>query len=428
MPRSPNPAGPQPEQGRGPQGLVVTRRAALAGAALLGAGVGADRLLTGSATSRDSSAGTTVPFHGEHQAGIATPQQAHLSFAAFDVSTDSRLRLRDLMRRWTTAAEALTAGRDYRPGQAAFADPGEAVGLGAARLTLTFGFGPSLFGSGGRDRFGLAGAKPASLQPLPAFAGERLDARSSGGDICVQACADDPQVTFHAIHVLAGLAGTDASLRWIQQGFRSRPRQQGETSRNLIGFKDGTNNVDAGDARLMDRYIWARGPAWMRGGTYMIVRRIQIVFAGWDDLGLREQERTIGRHKASGSPLGARHEHDPVNLAATDTLGNPVIPLDAHVRVVNQSANDIHILRRGYSFSSGVTPGALDHGGHQLDGGLFFIALARDPRRQTIPLLEKAATRDAISTFTVHTAGAIFACPPGVRPGGYIGEGLLAAT
>ncbi len=66
------------------------------------------------------------------------------------------------------------------------------------------------------------------------------------------------------------------------------------------------------------------------------------------------------------------------------------------------------------------------HGGHQVDGGLFFIALARDPRRQVIPLLRKVSANDAMSTFTVHTAGAIFACPPGIRPGEYIGEQLLA--
>lgn len=410
-----------------PKRVGVTRRSALAGAALLGVGAGAERLLAGTASSRETSAEVAVSFHGEHQAGIATPPQAHLSFAAFDLTTDSRGRLRELLKRWTAAAAALSAGREYGVTGPASTDPGEALGLGPARLTLTFGFGPELFGSGGRDRFGLRSARPPALAPLPAFAGEQLEPSSSGGDICVQACADDPQVTFHAIHLLAGLAASDARLRWIQHGFHSTPRGSAQTSRNLVGFRDGTNNIDAADAATMNRFVWARDPAWMRGGTYLVARRIQIVFPGWDQLSVREQERIIGRYKASGAPLGARHEHDPVDLAAVDGRGNPLIPIDAHIRVASRHTNGgQRILRRGYSFASGVTPGALDHGGHQIDGGLFFIALARDPRRQVVPLLRKVSTRDAISTFTVHTASAIFACPPGVHRGGYIGEQLLA--
>src|SRR5512142_3235578 len=92
MPRFPNPVGPQPEQGRGPQGSGVTRRTALTGAALLGVGAGAERLLGGSASSHEVAA-TAVPFHGEHQAGVATPPQTHLSFAAFDLTSDSRTQL-----------------------------------------------------------------------------------------------------------------------------------------------------------------------------------------------------------------------------------------------------------------------------------------------------------------------------------------------
>lgn len=406
----------------------MTRRAVLSGAALLGVGAGAGALLRGADSSRgDAITAAAVPFRGSHQAGIATAPQAHLSFAAFDLTTDSRARLHDLLRSWTAAAEALTAGRQYGGSRAAAVDPGEAFGLGPARLTMTFGFGPKLFGAGGRDRFGLAAAKPAVLEPLPAFPGERLEPSSSGGDLCVQACADDPQATFHAIHLLTALAGADASLRWVQQGFRSSPLQSNQTSRNLIGFKDGTNNIDVDDAAAMGRFVWASSPAWMRGGTYLIARRIQIVFAGWDGLSVTEQERAIGRHKSSGAPLGARHEHDLVNLAATDVQGNPVIPPEAHIRVISPDTNDgQRILRRGYSFAAGATPGAIDHGGHQVDGGLFFIALARDPRRQVIPLLRKVSANDAMSTFTVHTGGAIFACPPGIGPGEYIGERLLA--
>jgi hypothetical protein len=103
--------------------------------------------------------------------------------------------------------------------------------------------GPSLFGSGGADRFGLAHLRPAELQPLPSFQGEDLDSESSGGDLCVQACADDPQVAFHAIHVLSRIASSAAALRYTQQGFgrtSSTSRSQG-TPRN----QDGTDDIRA---------------------------------------------------------------------------------------------------------------------------------------------------------------------------------------
>ena len=51
-------------------------------------------------------------------------------------------------------------------------DSGEALGLGTARLTVTFGFGPGLFVKDGKDRYGLAARRPAALADLPRFNGE----------------------------------------------------------------------------------------------------------------------------------------------------------------------------------------------------------------------------------------------------------------
>jgi deferrochelatase/peroxidase EfeB len=410
----------------------VTRRAALGGAALAGIGAGVDRLLGagGERTGSPAAAARALPFHGAHQGGIATPPQAHLHFAAFDVTAGSRGELRALMRRWSAAAAALTAGRPYEPGPVRArrppSDPGEALGLGPAGLTLTFGFGPSLFASG---RFGLARRRPPALAALPPFPGEALDPASSDGDLCVQACADDPQVAFHAVHLLARLADGTARLRWAQLGFRGSPAG-GRTSRNLLGFKDGTNNIRPGDGGAMDAFVWAQpgdGPAWMDGGSYLVARRVQIVFPTWDAMSLEEQERAIGRAKGSGAPLGARREHDPVDLRARTADGQPLIPLDAHVRVASPALNGgRRILRRGYAYAAGATPGAARAGGHELDGGLFFLAFSRDPRRQLVPLLRRLSTSDALTTFTVHTASALFACPPGARRGEYVGQALLA--
>lgn len=413
----------------------MTRREVLAGTALVGVGAGIERVLGEARGDASPPATEAVRFRGPHQAGIATPPQGSLHFAAFDVTAGSRRELRDLMRRWTAAAEALTAGRPYAPRTRSATgpplDPGEALGLAPAQLTLTFGFGPSLFERDGRDRFGLARQRPGSLAVLPPFAGEALDAGRSGGDLCVQACANDPQVAFHAVHTLARLSDGTATQRWAQLGFRRPPvpGAAGQSSRNLLGFKDGTDNIATADAGAMRAFVWARpgdGPAWMDGGSYLAARRIQIVFPTWDAMTLDEQQRAIGRDKASGAPLGGRREHDPVDLRASGAAGQPLIPLDAHIRVASPSANGgQRILRRGYSFASGVTPGAPQDGGHQLDGGLFFVAFARDPRRQLVPLLRRLSTSDALNAFTLHTASALFACPPGAGRGEYVGQALL---
>jgi deferrochelatase/peroxidase EfeB len=300
------------------------------------------------------------------------------------------------------------------------------LGLDPARLTITFGFGPSLFGSAGQNRFGLASQHPGALAPLPSFGGESLDPDRSGGDLCVQACAENPQVAFHAIHVLTRIASGAATVRWSQQGFgrtssvsRSQP-----TPRNLMGFKDGTANIRAEDGDAMEEFVWVQpgdGPAWMGGGSYLIARRIQMLFDVWDATSLEGQERVIGREKASGAPLGGRAEYAPIDLAAK-THGAPTIPADAHIRLASPDRNNgRRILRRGYSYSEPPEPGS-----GQIDAGLFFICFQRDPQRQFIPLQRRLAASDALNRHTLHTASAIFACPPGVEPGGFVGEGLFA--
>ncbi len=377
------------------------------------------------------SAGEVVPFYGSHQAGIATPAQEYLHIAAFDITTDALNDLREMLQQWTTVATSLTAGRPYQGDVQVLSQPpvetGEAIGLGPSQLTLTFGFGPSLFGSGTSGRFGLARHRPAELEPLPPFQGDSLEASRSGGDLCVQACADDPQVAFHAIHVLSRIADGTAALRWAQPGFgrtSSTSRSQ-TTPRNLIGFKDGTDNIRAEDTAAMSDFVWvqnADGPDWMTGGTYLITRRIRILFDVWDTTSLEGQQRTIGRAKLTGAPLGEREEYDPVDLNATSN-GELAIPANAHIRLANpQNNKGQRILRRGYSYSEGVEPET-----GEIDAGLFFIAFQRSPERQFIPLQRRLAASDALNRHTLHTSSAIFACPPGVKPGGVIGEGLLSS-
>ncbi len=155
-------------------------------------------------------------------------------------------------------------------------------------------------------------------------------------------------------------------LRWTQTGFNSNAAAE-DTPRNLMGFKDGTQNpiavarpsasAETHPTRPARGVVWAgdEGPAWMRGGSYLVVRRIRIALEHWDNTDLDFQEETIGRHKYSGAPLGGKHEFDPLDLDAEDADGNPVIADNAHVRLAAAASNDgAQMLRRGYSYNDGV--------------------------------------------------------------------------
>ena len=81
--------------------------------------------------------------------------------------------------------------------------------LPPSRLTMTFGFGAGVFGKEGKDRYGVAAQRPPALVDLPSFNGDELIEARTGGDLLVQACADEPQVAFHAVRQLARLFGLD---------------------------------------------------------------------------------------------------------------------------------------------------------------------------------------------------------------------------
>jgi deferrochelatase/peroxidase EfeB len=402
-----------------------TRRGFLgAGAAGVGASLAGGLPRANAATAVTARAGRQVAFYGRHQAGIATATQQHINFLALDLRTDVVGELAALLAALSQAAERMTRGEPVGrlgTGSAPPVDTGEAVGLAPSRLTVTFGLGPRVFA---RGRFGLEAQRPAPLVSVPPFATDSLQPSICGGDVGVQACAEDPQVAFHAIHQLIRLAGPAAAPRWSLAGFgRTRNHAGGSTPRNLFGFKEGTGNIMAEDAAAMGRFVWAgppESPAWMAGGSYMVLRRIRTLLADWDSIGLDQQERTFGRHKLSGAPLGARREFDPLDLDAT-SHGDPVIPRFAHVRLTSPEHNGgERLLRRGYSYLEGVDGG--DAGAGQL-----FICYQRDPRRQFIPIQRQLALTDALNAHTEHIGSAIFACPPGCQPGGHIGDSLLRA-
>jgi deferrochelatase/peroxidase EfeB len=392
--------------------------------------------VAGRATESDAAAapGDVVhAFRGAHQAGIVTPAQDRLHFAAFDVTTSSRAQLVALLKAWTLAADRMTRGLDAGevgavdgPDNLPPDDTGEALGLPSAGLTLTFGFGPGLFrDAAGRDRFGLADRRPAALETLPHFPGDALDPARSEGDLCVQACADDPQVAVHAIRNLARIGFGTVSVRWSQLGFgrTSTTSTSQSTPRNLFGFKDGTANVKAEDPKALEEHIWVGaddGAGWLAGGSYLVARRINMGIEIWDRLSLAEQEAPVGRTKGTGAPLSGGTEHSAPDFAMPGSDG-PVIPAGSHVRVVHPDQNDgARMLRRGYNFVDGTD--ALG----SLNAGLFFLAYVRDPRTDFIPVQRRMARSDTMMEYLKVTGSALFAVPPGIGPGEYVGQSLFA--
>jgi deferrochelatase/peroxidase EfeB len=373
-------------------------------------------------------------FHGAHQAGITTPAQDRVHFAAFDVTATSRAELVMLLKAWTSAAVELTQGREVGDGtplpyDAPPADTGEALGLPPSKLTLTFGFGPTLFrDADGKDRCGLADRQPAALRRLPHFPADALRPERSDGDLCVQACADDPQVAVHAIRNLSRIAFGSAALRWSQLGFgrTSSTSTKQATPRNLFGFKDGTANLKAEQPAAVDEHVWVGTgddprAAWLSGGSYLVARRINMAIEPWDRTSLREQEQLVGRDRQVGAPLSGGSEFSDIKLDVKGSDGQPLVAVNSHVRLAHPSANNgAKMLRRGYNFTDGND----DLG--RLDAGLFFLAYVRDPRTQYIPMQTRLSRDDGLMEYLEHTGSALFAAPPGVRRGGFIGDALFA--
>ncbi|HEY1571459.1 MAG TPA: iron uptake transporter deferrochelatase/peroxidase subunit [Pseudonocardiaceae bacterium] len=399
----------------------VSRRWLLAGLGVLGAaGVAGGGFAGGYAVAQSNdtqpvaqprAGDQIVPFRAMHQAGIVTAQQPRLMFAAFRVTATDPAELREMLRDWTTAATAMTRGQ-LVPGQfepdGPPPDTGETAGLTPANLTITIGYGPSLFD----HRFGLAGRRPSALVDLPHLPLDHLDPAFTGGDIAIQACADDPQVSFHAIRNLARIGTGTVVPLWVESGFgrtASTDRLQ-TTPRNLMGFKDGTRNIRSDQKDLLDQYVWIGEDSdqeWLRGGTYLVARRIRMFLNQWDRDVQDDQENVFGRFKATGAPLTGIDEFDTPNFAAKTASGQSVIPADAHIRLAAHENNDgLRILRRGYSFTDG-----LDSTGNLL-GGLFFLAFMRDP--QQFVTLQRKLGQDGLREYISHIGGAVFVCPPGL--------------
>lgn len=346
-----------------------------------------------------------ISFYGKHQAGITTPMQKNIYFVVLDLRTTDKNELIQLFKDWTDYSQKLVNGelvkKDGSNALLPPSDTGETVGLNPYRLTLTFGVSASFL-----TKLGLEKKRPKLFRDLPAFPKEQLREQYTGGDIVIQACADDEQVAFHAVRNLIRKGRNKVTMKWSQSGFAAIGDRM-ETPRNLFGFKDGTANVTT--EKDFNKVVWADSQDWMRNGSYMAVRRIIMHLETWDRTNLQEQENTFGRYKESGAPFGKKNEFDEVDLS--------LLPVDSHVRLAKEV--DLPILRRSYSYSDGIDPKT-----GQFDAGLLFIAFQKDPDR-FVKIQTNLGADDKMNEYVTHIGSGLFACFGGVKEGGYIGQELF---
>lgn len=399
----------------------ISRRDFIKKAGMMGAGAmmapSIMKLLFGGTSPKDAlaleEANQAIPFYGKRQSGITTPIQRQVYFAVLDLATEDLETIRGIFKSWTTYIARMMQGELVEAYKSNTmlppTDTGEAVGMGTERLTITVGVSPSFL-----EKLNLTGKKLPELEDLPKFARDQLQEAFTGGDICIQACAEDAQVAFHAVRNLLRKGREHLTLKWSQTGYAAIT-SQGSTPRNLFGFKDGTANVTSQDD--FDRVIWCDQDNWMKNGTYLIVRRVQMHLETWDRTSLKEQENTFGRHRDSGAPLGAVDEFDPVDLELKDDKGNLVIPEDCHVRLAKEVGEEIY--RRAFSYANGIDPRT-----GQFDAGLLFISFQKDPQ-QFIKVQKNLGTKDKLNEYITHVGSGLFAILPGVEEGGYLGQSLF---
>ena len=403
------------------------RRAFLGSAALSSAALGA-AALAGCSPDRVPRVepGRRVPFQGDRQPGVDTPAAHFGLLAAFNLVSDDRARLARSLRDLTDEARGLMEVRPpprrdtaYPPTETGILGPeGRADGL-----AVTLSVGASLFD----DRFGLADRRPRELVRMPFLANDRLDPAQSHGDLLLALSADQPDVLLHALRQLMRRTRDNLVLHWMLDGYNrpdARPAPGRTDNRNLLGFKDGTANLDITDKALMDELVWVGAddgePAWAVGGSYQAVRIIRMFVEFWDRTPLNEQQKIIGRDKGSGAPLGKDREGDDPGYAE-DPAGQGV-PLDAHIRMANPRTPETagsRILRRGFNFSRGF-----DAAG-RLDQGLAFVSYQRSLANGFLAV-QARLKGEPLEEYILPVGGGFFFALPGVTSGDtWLGQRLL---
>ncbi|MGW7005624.1 Dyp-type peroxidase [Streptomyces sp. NPDC054933] len=388
---------------------------------------GGDTALAEGTSGGDRTTGSLIPFHGYHQAGIATPPQTVGAFAAFDVTAADRRELTEMFRTLTERARFLTAGGTGPKASPDQPPPDNGIlGPGTVKddLTITVAVGATLFD----ERYGLRARKPIQLKTMQPFLHDDLDPALSQGDLLLQVCAGHRDTTVHTM--LDILAHTKNTLkpRWRFHVQRNPPRPTG-IPRDWFGFKDGITNPDTTNTAQMDTVVWVQPhtaePAWTAGGTYQAVRIVHFYLDAWQKVPLAQQERIFGRRKISGAPLYALSDDAPDTFDPiyTNDPQGLITPLDCHVRLANpqtpETASTSSILRRSYDYERSP-----DENG-DLDLGHVFCCFQRE--LNTYIAMQTRLEGEALVPYISPRGGGYFFALPGVRDDrDYYARGLLS--
>lgn len=323
-------------------------------------------------------------------------------------------------------------------------------------LTITTGMGSRVY-----DLLATPQAnRPQDLIPIPWEKIGDSPAVPANGDLLLQICSDSAVVNEHVLHRVEYELNSQFETSWVVQGTQRHNSRAGRPSRSearaLIGFIDGTSNLDPrcnpADAELVFvapgqgpgypplppqesnqygqpqppkfptdlRQPPGQEPTWAKDGTYAVVRASTLDFSRWDPTNLGDQEHTIGRFKGSGQPLSAADDStQPIAEPefANDPEGNTT-PLNAHIRKANPRGPEDQarrIFRRGYPLVIAAPPEGLRR-------GLVFVAFARSISTQ-FEFITRAWTNnqdfprpgagvDRLRTFESVLCGGYFFVPP----------------
>lgn len=376
----------------------------------------------GSGSGIDHAAATEpIPFRADRQLGVLRAPAAAGIVAAFDAEVESADELAETLEALSVEVERIMDGKPAEDADEILPPPDSGVlSTPSATTSITLGVGASLFD----ERFGLEDRRPAELIPMPQFFNDRLVLPElSHGDLALIIASDDHQGAVHALHQAVRATDRKLRLRWVQEGYNQLLDPAADSiapSRNLMGFRDGTSNLDTADDAVMDQHVWVQSsdnePDWATGGTYVAVRLIRILIEFWSTAALVRQEQIIGRHRDSGAPLGQDDEGEEPTFAANP--GDQTVPLQSHIRRGNpRTPGASRILRRGFSYLNGAADGVMDQ-------GLLFLAYQRALSTGFVEV-QSRLDGEPMEDYIKPVGGGLFFLPPGPGDDGWLGESLF---
>jgi porphyrinogen peroxidase len=257
-----------------------------------------------------------------------------------------------------------------------------AVGFGYPEAGLSCVMG---FGSQAWDRLFDGAPRPLELHPFREYHAESRRAIATPGDLLFHIRADRIDLCFNLAALIMERLRNSVAVVDEVQGF------QFYDNRDLLGFVDGTENPEDGEA-LDAILIGTEDPAFT-GSSYVIVQKYLHDIGGWNSLPVELQERIIGRKKLEN-----------IELDAT------VKPAHAHnaLTTIVENGQEKKILRENRPFGQ---PG-------QGEFGTYFIGYARSPSTieqmlENMFIGRPPGNYDRLLDFSRAVTGTLFFVPTG---------------